>query len=418
MVDIWLADLSRRDPARSVVVSARQASSLLAAGKMLDSILKESNLSVKISVGAWNNLFGSRATHSAAPELIFSSYDECLKAIRNCRLYNFAISFFKGRMRIVGPVDEIVNVLYAVNIRSDLPQSIEEKLTLFLFRTSKRWVPRLALRFESNFHYSLDVRAYRLFLDPYLQYTCGRFLSDTDSVDKSQIQKFELIKTWVSEQLGTIERKQHLDIGCGWGGLVSYFRESYGTESIGLTNCGAQRDYIHKQLGVQPIFGDFTAINHFKNQFDFVTVIGMSEHVAGALKDKLLKAISRALKDDGVLYFQSIQKPDLWIGGDAYRVAQELIFPGHDLDFQQEAERRFIAAGFKIVHSEDHSLDYARTTGEWAARVNRNFSELEVQIGTNNASLFLMYLSYASKLFENGRGKLMRYALVKDRKAI
>src|SRR5258708_28301692 len=108
-----------------------------------------------------------------------------------------------------------------------------------------------------------------------------------------------------------------------------------------------------------------------------------------------------------------MEKPDLLIGGDAYRIAQDVIFPGHDLDFQFEAERRFVRAGFKIAHAENHSKDYAYTTGEWAKRVNQNFSKLEDLIGTKKASLFLMYLLYASKLFRHGRGKLMRYVLIK-----
>jgi len=388
-------------------------SALRAAGTRLDSILKDRNQSLKISLGGRSIIFGSQPNFTDLPELVFADYRDCLNAIKKCRLYNFAAPFFKDKIRINGAIDRLVDILYSINIRNDVGQSIEERLFFSVFKTLKEYAPWFAKRFESDFHYSLDAGAYKLFLDPYLQYTCGRVLPSTHSVDEAQVEKFKLIADWVCQQLGTLKGRRHLDIGCGWGGLISYFRKFYGTESIGLTNCEAQGRYIYNQFGIQPIIGDFACIQEFKDQFDFVTVVGMSEHVIGGLKDKLLKNIRRCLKDDGVLYFQTLEKPDLWVGGDAYRIAQELIFPGHHLDFQSEAERRFAAAGFKIIHAENHTMDYAYTTGEWAKRVNRNLSQLKSIIGPRNASLFLMYLLYASKLFRTGRGKLMRYALMK-----
>ena len=125
-----------------------------------------------------------------------------------------------------------------------------------------------------------------------------------------------------------------------------------------------------------------------KGNFDLVTVVGMSEHVVGRLKDKLLLNIHACLHDDGILYFQTIAKPDQWIGGDAYRLVQEFIFPGHDLDTQVDLERRFARTGFKIVHVEDHAMDYAYTTGEWAKNVIANFPRLKALIGLRNANLF------------------------------
>lgn len=316
-------------------------------------------------------------------------------------------------MRLGGPLNALVDIMYSINVENDKSQSVAEKVSVFLFRKLKEISPAFTRKFESDFHYSLDARAYELFLDRHLQYTCGRVGPTTRSIDEAQLEKFKLIDNWASERIGTLKNKRHLDIGCGWGGLISYFRENYGTNSIGLTNIAAQKEYIYNRFGVPTILGDFTAIDKIEEHFDFVTVIGMSEHVVGGLKDKLLENIRNCLKDDGVLYFQTIAKPDQWIGGDASRLVQEFIFPGHDLDTQIEAERRFYKAGFRIVHAENHATDYAYTTGEWAKNVNRNFVHLKALIGIKNANLFLMYLLYASKLFASGRGKLMRYSLVK-----
>lgn len=394
-------------------LSARRTRALLFAAGRLDSLLRQNNQALRISVSGWSVLLGTEGSSVTVPELNFYSYRECHRAVKQCRLYDFAAPFFRGRIQVSGPLDALIDILYRINISNDTPQSIEEKVFFATFRKLKEWAPLYAQKFESNFHYSLDAEAYKLFLDPYLQYTCGRVGVRTRSIDDAQIEKFNLIADWVSERLGPLKGKRHLDIGCGWGGLISYFRNVYGAESVGITNCATQSKYISDQYNIKPIMGDFTRITELKEEFDFVTVIGMSEHVVGGLKDKLLEVIRGSLKDGGVVYFQTIAKPDQWIGGDAYRIAQEIVFPGHDLDRQSEAELRFVRAGFEIVHAEDHTADYAYTTGEWAKRVHKNFDKLSNLVGPKDAGLFLMYLLYASKLFKVGRGKLLRYALVK-----
>lgn len=413
MSEITLA-VSRSKPLRLRRISAHRAHSLSNAARHLDQILKADNRCLRVSVGDWSTILGIPAASTNLPELTFQTYKDCKSALLSCRLHTLAVLFFRGRLTVSGAIDNIIDALYSINIRNDQPQFTKEKIAFYLFRKLKERAPSFARRFESNFHYSLDAEAYELFLDPYLQYTCGRFHSATTSLEEAQLEKFRLIKDWASERIGPIRGKKHLDVGCGWGGLISYFRQHYGTASIGITNCISQKRYISDRFGIRDILlGDFTIMRELKREFDLITVIGMSEHVVGGLKNTLLQNMRECLKDEGVLYFQTITKPDVWVGGDAYRVAQELIFPGHDLDTQRQAEERFAAAGFKIIHAEDHSLDYAHTTREWATRVKRKFARIEGILGPKDASLFLLYLLYASKLFENGRGKLMRYALIK-----
>ena len=396
-------------------ISSRQYDVILNASQRLTSILLKNGQALRVSVGEWSMVFGDNSRSSGdLPELIFREYRSCLRAIRSCSLYYFSRLFLSEKVRIAGPLSALIDVMYSINVENDKSQSVAEKISFFLFRRFKEAIPAFARKFESDFHYSLDARAYALFLDRHLQYTCGRVGPTTRSIDEAQLEKFKLINTWVSERIGTLTDKRHLDIGCGWGGLISYFQQDYGTISTGITNSIAQKHYISSRFGLEAIFGDFRAIDEIKEQFDFVTVIGMSEHVVGGLKDTLLKSIRGCLKDDGVVYFQTIVKPDQWIGGDASRLVREFVFPGHDLDTQTETERRFSKAGFRIVRAENHATDYAYTTGKWAENVSRNLPQLKALIGARTANLFLLYLLYASKLFAHGRGKLMRYCLVKQ----
>ncbi len=406
--------VSRAHPRAPKAPSARQVQKLLDSAKSLEALLKSEGHSLKIAVGDWSTMLGAKKYSTHIPVFNFSDYRACARALQSPRLYTFAVLFFRNKLVISGSLESVIDILYSINIGNDAPQSVQEKYAFLIFRTIKAVFPWFARRFESNFHYSLDARAYELFLDKYLQYTCGRFLPKTSSIDEAQIEKFRLIQDWVSETIGGLRGKTHLDVGSGWGGLVAYFSQHYGTKSIGLTNCAPQSDYAAQKFGISnTLVDDFSSLENMQEVFDFVTVIGMSEHVVGPLKDKLLQDVHARLRDGGVLYFQTIAKPDVWVGGDAYRIAQKLIFPGHDLDTQEQCEARFARAGFQVAHAEDHSSDYARTTYEWGSRLRANFPQFEKLIGLRNASLFLLYLFYASKLFNTGRGKLLRYALVK-----
>src|SRR5258708_26237914 len=165
MADLSLRYANSRSAARPAI-SARQISALLIVATRLDKILKANDQSLKISVHGWNVVFGAQTKRDGLPVLTFDKYRECLKAIKHCRLYSFASPFFKGTMRISGSVDRLVDVLYSIKVQSDVPQSLEEKVSLFVFKTLKEWIPCLTKRFESAFHYSLDVEHYNLCLYP------------------------------------------------------------------------------------------------------------------------------------------------------------------------------------------------------------------------------------------------------------
>jgi cyclopropane fatty-acyl-phospholipid synthase-like methyltransferase len=114
-----------------------------------------------------------------------------------------------------------------------------------------------------------------------------------------------------------------------------------------------------------------------------------------------------------LVYFQCIGKPDVWIGGDAYRIAFEDVFPGHYLEKPEDMEERFRACGFEILYKQDDAKDYARTTALWVHNLQVNQERIEKLIGDRNYRVLVGYLAFGSKLFSVGRGSLMRYVLRK-----
>ena len=138
---------------------------------------------------------------------------------RRMRLINFAMAYFDGCLVIRGAISKAVDVLDAINLATDQRQTVAEFCWWLLIRSLKVLIPNYARRFESLDHYSQSARAYELFLDDNMQYTCGRSDTGKENLNEAQLAKFHLIKRLVTKYTGPPTGKDHLDIGCGWGGM-------------------------------------------------------------------------------------------------------------------------------------------------------------------------------------------------------
>lgn len=377
-------------------------------------ILSASGLDLRITVGSSSIIIGTRNTGSKeTTEFVFSSERTFRRVFRRLRLSEFASSYFDGRIKVNGSIRKAVDVLDAINRATDRRQTLSEALQHASFRMAKALFPSFALRFESLEHYANSAKAYELFLDPYLQYTCAKFERGDESLEEAQIAKFQLIARWASAHIGDLRGKEHLDVGCGWGGMLSYFAKELQTVSTGNTNCAPQGVYASRRFGSNIQFGDFSELERSSKLYNLITVVGMIEHLTPSRRKILLRTVGTRLAPGGVAYVQCITKPDVWIGGDAYRMAQRVVFPGHYLDTAAQTEKLFREAGFEVVQQLDDSRDYGRTTDYWVQNIEKHASELGALLGERQYRVYLGYLAYASKLFSTDRGSLMRYLIRK-----
>jgi cyclopropane-fatty-acyl-phospholipid synthase len=329
------------------------------------------------------------------------------------RLLDFATAYIDGDMKINGPISQAVDALDAVNVITDKRQTISEISKAFIFRFLKALIPRIGMTFESINHYAQSADAYELFLDRYMQYTCGRFETGDEDLDEAQLAKFNMIERLARNHLGSLAGKDHLDIGCGWGGMLSYFEKQFGTCSVGNTNCRQQMNYATQHYSAKIVYGDFSELEDYNRRFDLITVVGMIEHLTPYRRSRLLDAVSRLLNPNGIVYLQCITRPSNWVGGDAYRFVEREIFPGHYLESREMTENRLRRHRFRILSQFEHGFDYGLTTAHWARRIQENETKLCGILGVRRYRAYLGYLAFASKLFSTGRGSLMRYTLTK-----
>lgn len=392
--------------------ASRVDSSTIEVAQPLNDVLRAAGLSARLRFDNKTIVVGGAANGTKSIiEFRFASREIFERLVSSLRLYDFAKAFFDQQLDVVGPFTDAVDVLYAINLAADKRRTLLEQAGAILFRIAKATIPSIALRFDSDAHYSMNAEAYELFLDHYMQYTCGKALSPSDDLDQMQVNKFRLIEDLVRQNRGWVQGIKHLDIGCGWGGLLAYFTQQLATDSVGNTNSQAQKAYAESHYGAKVELGDFSQALSNSEAYDLVTIIGMAEHLTPRRRTQLFQAVRRSLKREGLVYFQCIARPSAWIGGDAYRLAYEDVFPGHYLESRTEMERRFEALGFEILFAADDAMDYSKTTALWAGNIERNHVRMAELVGERSYRILLSYLAYASKLFASDRGSLMRYML-------
>jgi cyclopropane-fatty-acyl-phospholipid synthase len=403
-------------PPRSDILGADHSQRALAeATQKIDAILSLKEITARIILGTETITVGNKRNEPGrSVGLVFRSSAEAKRTLAKLRLVDFARAYIDGNLEVDGNVRDAVLVLDALSKSNDLKQGSYEKAWRAGLRAIREIIPQIGWNFESLGHYRQSASAYELFLDEWMQYTCGRFVTGTETISEAQAAKFVFIKELATNVFGDIRGARHLDIGCGWGGMLSYFERQFGTRSTGVTNTRQQAEYARRRYGADVKIGDFRVLASLKERFDIVTIVGMMEHLSPHRRDELLRIVHGVLSDRGVVYLQCIGKPECWIGGDAYRVAQDIVFPGHYVESWRETKKRIAAAGFEVLATFEHGSDYALTTARWVDAIQNNIVNITEFVGARQSRIFLGYLAYASMLFSSGRGSLVRYLFKKS----
>src|SRR2546428_13432649 len=96
----------------------------------------------------------------------------------------------------------------------------------------------MAERSDLEFTYSLIDRIFRLSLGELADFSGAKYDGDFSlSLEEAQRRKHD----YVAEQIGIGPGRRVLDLGCGWGGLLDYIRNT-GATGVGITLSSAQVD--------------------------------------------------------------------------------------------------------------------------------------------------------------------------------
>jgi len=244
----------------------------------------------------------------------------------------------------------------------------------------------MADRKDIDFSYTLTDKVIRLSLGELTDFSGAKYDGDfTLTLEQAQRRKHE----YVAEQIGLEPGKRVIDLGCGWGPMLNFFRQR-GASGVGVTLSSAQLEACRKH-GLEARLHDAREVTRDTfGPFDAAVSLGAFEHFAApddyeagrqdAVYERFFTNVASLLPTGGRFYVQTmvfgpkmipIEQVDRHAPRDSdawYLAMMQAAFPGSFLPFGKEQVIRCAEPHFKVVSAVSGRLDYIETIKEWDKR--------------------------------------------------
>ena len=306
-------------------------------------------------------------------------------------------------------------------------KAVHAVATGWLRRAHKALTPKLHGRRHSpardrdavQHHYDVSDEFYRLFLGPSMVYSCALFARPEATLEEAQEAKLEL----VCRKLDLHPGERLLDVGCGWGGLITHAVQRYGVGGLGITLSEHQLAAARTRLSALPAHhmearaADYRQLGDLV--FDKVASIGMMEHVGSERLDAYFEAMFRATRPGGLFLNHAIaalptpRQTIPWLSREGGGFIRRYIFPDSELIPVARVIEAAEKAGFEVRDLESLREHYADTLAHWLHRLERGFDEAVRLVGEERARAWRLYLASSSVAFRLGEVSVFQLLLAR-----
>lgn len=325
---------------------------------------------------------------------------------------HFVEDYVNQKIDIQGSFEEFMKLRHDYFSFSLTPHHFKFLITRFLPEVlihSKKQDERIVRE-----HYDRGNDFFRAFLGPRMVYTSG-FWTDmqTDTLEIAQDRKMQM----VCEKLHMKAGDRHLDIGCGWGTLVTYSAKHFGAQSTGVTIAQEGHDWAVKQIADHGMTGkakilrmDYRDIP--KQKFDKITCLEMGEHVGIRKFQRFINQIYDLLADDGKFYIQQAglrANPGIFTPGQHWEdliwglYMNEYIFSGADastpLAFLSNSLQN---ANFEVNTVENLGIHYSHTIHKWYYNWIENEEQINGSYGIWWFRMWQLFLRWSVDIAAQG----------------
>ncbi|GBG97253.1 SAM-dependent methyltransferase [Lactococcus termiticola] len=267
-------------------------------------------------------------------------------------------------------------------------------------------------REDIHSHYDIGNDFYKKWLDPTMTYSCAYFANDEMSLEEAQIAKVHHILNKLNSQPGG----RLLDIGCGWGTLVITAAQEYGLNAVGITLSDEQFYFARRkveELGLQDKVEikliDYRDLKD--EQFDYITSVGMFEHVGKENLAMYFNKVAEYLKPNGRALIHGITGQHYGMGVDPF--IEKYIFPGGYIPNVAEQVTHIMEAGLQLDDLEPLRRHYQKTLEIWDENYLKVFDETIDEMGKPFARMWDLYLQACAAGFESGNIDVMQFLMTK-----
>ena len=271
-------------------------------------------------------------------------------------------------------------------------------------------------------HYDVGDDFYRLFLDERMVYSCAYWADGADRLELAQLAKLELI----CRKLGLSSGQRFLDVGCGWGALISHAARGFDVHATGITLSPHQHEAALEQMRtvLPPGAIPDVRLQDYRQLppdecWDVVASVGMMEHVGRDQLDRYFGTLARHLEPGGLLLNHAIaetgetRRTIPWLQRSHGGFIQQEIFPDSDLPPLELVVAAAQRSGLEVLDVETFRPYYARTLREWLGRLERRFPEAVQLVGKRKARAYRLYFASSAVTFETGRATVAQVLLQK-----
>ncbi len=267
----------------------------------------------------------------------------------------------------------------------------------------------MASQRDLDFTYTLIDRIFRLSIGELADFSGARYGGDTSlTLEQAQRNKHELVWQYLNVQPGG----RILDLGCGWGAMLDFFRQR-GVAAVGVTLSKNQLRSCRRH-GFDVRLHDAREVTRDTfGPFDGVVSLGAFEHFCSvddwragkqdAIYSRLFDHVAGLLPPRGRFFLQTMvfgrnMIPYEEIDIHAPRLSDAHVlgllrktFPGSWLPYGAEQVERNAERRFRLVYKESGRLDYIPTIAEW----ERRFRKFTVRKALQKVLLLPRYLCSA-----------------------
>jgi cyclopropane-fatty-acyl-phospholipid synthase len=262
-------------------------------------------------------------------------------------------------------------------------------------------------RERTNVHYEQPVEFFNTITGgEWNVYSCNWWtadqtnLTDPDAITASQVAKLDLFAQLMHLQPG----QRILDVGCGWGGPITYLAQKYGVRGVGLNLSPKQKVAAEERVAryhvdvqiIQQHWADFTDAEGFDAVYTDEVIVHFN-----ALDQYFVK-VQSLLHDGGWMLNKELHNVHPDYGKINRTTAHINAIYGFTGNYRSLGEELTLAnnAGFEVQSITQFPREqYLKTAGSWIANMDTHKAALIDLVGADYFKQFLVYLKIVYRIF-------------------